>query len=329
MLLIIIQIINYIQLDYIDNTINLFKQIFNNNVKFIIINNLPRCKYNNKLYKTYSNISFKQINYLVDKEDFNYLLFTNNNIIFRLTLIQFIFNICNENEVNYYITPNVKCYNTNIDIINCDNKDFLEFTNIENKEEYIDEYNNKIFIKQYDNINEIDFENNLLLVHKNIIDKYGFLSHNYFLSNYKNIITNYFNNLNHINLLPIYFTTFTIEEKSNYLENEKIRQEFKGDKIINEIDKERKDKLIQLQIKQIKTLNNNVEELTTNIDYLNTNIDTLNKSNYELSNKLEDLQDLQDLQDKKLEDLQDLQDKKLNENKKNIQIINDIKELLI
>jgi len=291
MLLILIQIIDSNKLNYIDNIINFFKNIFNNKVSFIVINNLIDCKYTNENCLIYNNISYKQINYLVNKNEFNYLLYTNNNIIFRLSLIQFIYNICNENETNYYLTPNIICNNnTDLNIIFNDNKDFLEFTTIENKKEFLDEYDNKLFIKQYNNIDEITFNNNFLLIHKELIKKYGFLSYDYYLNN-KVIVENYFNNLNFINLLPLYFTTFTIEQKKNYFENEKIRQIFKGEKVINEADKERKDKLIKLQMTKIKNLNENINELNSTISDLNNKIDKLNKTNYDLSNKLEDLQD--------------------------------------
>jgi len=262
-----------------------------NNI-FILINNLINCKYTNDKCLIYNNISHKQINYLINKNEFNYLLFTNNNVIFRLSLIQFIFNICNENKTNYYLAPNTICNeNTNLNIIYNDNKEFIEHAKITNKEEFLDDYNNKLFIKQYNNIDEITFNNNFLLIHKELIKKYGFLSYDYYLNNNKVIINNYFNNLNYINLLPLYFTTFTIEEKKNFFENDKIRQLFKGEKIINEADKERKDKLIKLQMTKIKNLNENINELNSTINELNDKIDNLNKKNYDLSNKLEDLQD--------------------------------------
>lgn len=292
MLLILIQIINSEKLNYINNIVTFFKNIFNDKVTFILINNLINCKYTNDKCLIYNNISHKQINYLINKNEFNYLLFTNNNVIFRLSLIQFIFNICNENKTNYYLAPNTICNeNTNLNIIYNDNKEFIEHAKITNKEEFLDDYNNKLFIKQYNNIDEITFNNNFLLIHKELIKKYGFLSYDYYLNNNKVIINNYFNNLNYINLLPLYFTTFTIEEKKNFFENDKIRQLFKGEKIINEADKERKDKLIKLQMTKIKNLNENINELNSTINELNDKIDNLNKKNYDLSNKLEDLQD--------------------------------------
>lgn len=291
MLLILIQLINNNKLNYIDNIINFFKNIFNDKVSFIVINNLIDCKYTNENCLIHNNVSYKQINYLVNKNEYNYVLYTNNNIIFRLSLIQFIYNICNENEINYYLAPNIICNdNTNLNIIFNDNKEFLEYTKIINKEEFLDEYDNKLFIKQYNNVDEITFNNNFLLIHKELINKYGFLSQDYYLND-KSIVENYFNNLNYINLLPLYFTTFTIEQKKNYFENEKIRQIFKGEKVINEADKERKDKLIKLQMTKIKNLNENINELNTTITDLNDKIEELNKKNYNLSNKLEDLQD--------------------------------------
>ena len=268
-----ILIISYItNTDNIEFFINNFNEI---NTEIILINNLNidiNLDLNLKIYK---NLTTTNINYLIDNNNSDFVLVTNTNVLFSYNFINWLNQILLECKEDYYIANFIELDNKfdKSSIVNDDcfikcinNIKYISNIGIpeNNKlEKFINEYNTKQYLFQYDNLNEnkllLDKSYNFLLVHKNIINKYGFYSDNYF-DNLQHSIINYFENLKYINVLPYVLSIFIISTNINYTKKNKIRNIFIGNKIDEGIERERKDKKIKQLQNQNTNLQSNLEE---------------------------------------------------------------------
>ena len=272
-----ILIISYItNTDNIEFFINNFNQI---NTEIILINNLNEDISLDFKCKIYKNLNNNNINYLIYNNISDFVLITNTNVLFSYNFLNWLNQVLIENKEQYYIANFIEM-NENYDksdVLNddCFNKsiNYIKYiSNIgtidnNNLEKFINEYNSKQYLFQYDNLNEnkllLDKSYNFLLVHRNIINKYGFYSDNYF-DTLQHTIINYFDNLKYINVLPYVLSIFIISKQTVFNKNNKIRNIFVGNKIDEGIERERKDKTIKhLQNKNIilqNDLNQNISE---------------------------------------------------------------------
>ena len=271
-------IISYItNIDNIEFFINNFNEL--NSVNIILINNLNIDINLNTNIKIYKNCSNKNINYIIEENNTSeFVLFTNTNTLFPYNFINWLKQILLENKEEYYLTNfieiNKKFDKSSILKEDCFNEciNNIEYiSNIgkieDNKlEKFINEYNTKQYLFQYDNLNEnkilLENSHNLLLIHKNIIKKFGCLSNNYF-DNLQQTIINYFNNLKYINILPYVLSVFIISFDTNFTEKNKVRNIFIGNKNEDGIERERKDKKIKVLINENNNLKSNLEKTTS------------------------------------------------------------------
>jgi len=289
-------IISYIT--NITNIKNFIKNFTNVEKKHIIlVNNLNidiNIDINN--IKIYKNMNNENINYIIkNRTDTNFVLFTNTNVVFNCNIINWLNQIIIENKESYYLNNFIKIDN-NYDTNNLYDNNFNEFINnidyisniglIDNKnklEKFINEYNTKQYLFQYDNINDnkniIKTSYNFLLVHKNIINKYGCLSNNNF-HNLEQTIINYFNNLKYINILPYVLSNFIIYQAENFTTVNKVRNILIGNKNEEGIERERKDKKIK--------------QLTNENSKLNINLNLINETKDNLQKKIDDIKDILD-----------------------------------
>ncbi len=272
-------IVSYItNTDNIDFFINNFNQL---NTEIILINNLNIDFNINSNIKIYKNLNNTNINYLIDNNESNFIMITNTNVLFSYNFINWLEQLLLENKEKYYLANYIElkndfnksnilqqdCFINSINYINY----ISNIGTIENNkiEKFINKYNTEQYIYEYDNLTEnkalIDKSYNFLLVHKNIIKKFGFYSNNIF-ENLQHTIINYFNNLKYINILPYVLSIFIISNEIVFTNKNKIRNIFIGNKIDEGIERERKDK----KIKQLQNSNQNLElELNTNINEKN------------------------------------------------------------
>jgi hypothetical protein len=284
-------------ISYITNTTNIenFIKNFTNIEKkdIILINNL-NIDININNVKIYKNMNNQNINYIIKNHtDSNFVLFTNTNVIFNCNIINWLNQIIIENNESYYLNNFIKIDN-NYDKDKLYDNNFNEFINnidyisniglIDNKsklEKFINEYNTKQYLFQYDNINDnkiiIKTSYNFLLIHKNIINKYGCLSNNNF-HNLEQTIINYFNNLKYINILPYVLSNFIIYQEENFTSINKVRNIFIGNKNEEGIERERKDK----KIKQLTNENNK----------LNIDLNSINEIKNDLQKKIDNIKDI-------------------------------------
>ena len=289
-----ILIISYIiNIDNIDFFINNFNDI---DTEIILINNLNidlNIKYNAKIYKNLNNAN---INYIINNNNSNFIMVTNTNVLFSYNFINWLKQLLIENKEKYYLANYIELDNTFnksnilkedcfINIINYINY-ISNIGSINNNklEKFINEYNTKQYLFEYDNLNEnqelIDKSYNFLLVHKKIIEKYGFYSSNNF-ENLQHTIINYFNNLKYINILPYVLSIFIISNKIIFTKENKIRNIYLGNKIDEGVERERKDK----KIKQLQGVNQNLQlELNNNINEKNTLQKKINDILYIINN---------------------------------------------
>ena len=284
-------IISYItNIDNIDFFINNFNEI---NIEIILINNLNIDINLNLDIKIYKNLTNDNINYLINNNTANFVLVTNTNVLFSYNFINWLNQVLLEDKEEYYIANFIELNNdfdkSNILNEDCFNKSINHIKYISNigipennkLEQFINDYNTKQYLFQYDNLNEnkllLDKSYNFLLVHKNIVNKYGFYSNNYF-DNIKHTIINYFNNLKYINVLPYVLSIFIIYTDTIFTKRNKIRNIFIGNKIDEGIERQRKDKKIKQLQNQNSILKSNLEE-------------NINEKNI-LQKKIEDIKDI-------------------------------------
>lgn len=279
---------------YISNIDNIefFVKNFNNiSAEIILVNNLNLDLNINTNTKIYKNLNNANINYIIKNDNSDFIMITNTNVLFSYNFTNWLQQLLLENKEKYYLANYIELNNTfekyNILKEDCfiNSLNYIKYISniglIDNKEKidkFINEYNTKQYLFEYDNINDnkelIDKSYNFLLVHRNIIEKYGFYSSNHF-ENIQHTILNYFKNLKYINILPYVLSIFLISNKTVFTEHNKIRNIFMGNKIDEGVERERKDK----KIKQLTTTNQNLEiELNNNIvqkDILQKKIDEI------------------------------------------------------
>tara|TARA_B100001094_G_C18111265_1_gene761318 strand:+ start:182 stop:1081 length:900 start_codon:yes stop_codon:yes gene_type:complete len=282
---------NIDNIDFFMHNMNYIKNINNNiNLEIVIINNINLDLNINKNVKVYKNLNNKNINFLLSKHDFDYLLVTNIDVLFSYNLINWINQVLLENKEDYYINQfinlnsindkncilNEDCFNKIISNINY----VSDIGNIDNNklEKFINDYNTKQYLFQYDNLNDLDLllDNayNFTLIHKNIINNYGFLINNDFYG-IRKTVNNYFNNLKYINILPYVLSIFTVSNIIDYNSTTKIRNILVGNKNEEGIERERKDKKIRQLINENTNLKNKSETLQEDNNLLEKKINDI------------------------------------------------------
>ena len=233
-------ILNYINhINNINNNIiNINIYIINCNINYNIINlnNINNlAKINIYMYEFKSNYNDSFFNDIINNIKYDYILFTNLHIYLTQEFIHYL----NLNSIkdNIFIRTNIfnlnsisdlfyKSYNNNIyhNIIDNLHSVINHFgNNIIDSNTYIDYFNNNININIYNKNSIIDNSlfylhnsNDFLLVHKNIIKKYGFNTNN---NNYKYtfqyVIYNFIQNNIDMHILPYKNSVYKLYNNNN------------------------------------------------------------------------------------------------------------------